>query len=256
MRRETQDGRRNPCPESDPPCPRREKKPDKAGNLFGLRPAGSTEHAVDMIWKGRRVMVFVTDRCLFLNVNHYFSFLYVLFLMRVRKRTKKKRALRQGAGFSVNHPGGINGNSAAYQSFSSADANALDGSARKNPPYPRSPRGGETGEGRREKKPSPGMLFLLASGTRRNPTRQAISPLSRLTSTRFLGGRGERSAGPGGLALISPFAFSAFPFVPFVASCLRVRPIFVVCSLFPLGERAGGERSAGPVRGAAFVLRF
>ena len=47
--------------------------------------------------------------------------------MRVRKRTKKKRALRQGAGFSVNHSGGVNGICVAYQPFSSASADALDG---------------------------------------------------------------------------------------------------------------------------------
>ena len=40
-------------------------------------------------------------------INSCFSIFYVLFLMRVRKRTKKKRALRQGAGFSVNHSGGV-----------------------------------------------------------------------------------------------------------------------------------------------------
>ena len=105
-----------------------------------LSQTGFREHADGMIWKGRRMNVFVTDRCPFLYSNHYFSFLYVLFLIRVRKRTKKKRALRQGAGFSVNRPSGINGNSAAYQLLDvcRTHANALDGSARKNPPYPRS----------------------------------------------------------------------------------------------------------------------
>ena len=44
---------------------------------------------------------------------------------------------------------------------------------------------GETVEVRREKIPLPGMLFLLAFGTKRILTRQAISPLSRLPSTRF-----------------------------------------------------------------------
>ncbi len=44
------------------------------------------------------------------NLNLLLLTFYVLFLMRVRKRTKKKRALRQGAGFSVNHLSGENGN--------------------------------------------------------------------------------------------------------------------------------------------------
>ena len=44
---------------------------------------------------------------------------------------------------------------------------------------------GETVEGRREKKPLPGLFFLLAFGSRRNLTWQAISPVSRLASTRL-----------------------------------------------------------------------
>ena len=94
------------------------------------------EHAVGMNLKRETLDGFAYYRSLFLESNHYFYFIYVLFLMRGRKRTKKKRALRQGAGFSVNHSGGINGSWAACQLFSCTSTNAMDGSARKNPPYP------------------------------------------------------------------------------------------------------------------------
>ncbi len=49
----------------------------------------------------------------------------------------------------------------------------------------RSIKGGERVEVRREKKPLPGMLFLLASGTKKILTRQEISTVYRLASTRF-----------------------------------------------------------------------
>ena len=48
------------------------------------------------------------------------------------------------------------------------------------------PKCGKTVEGRREKKPLPGMIFLLAFGTRRNLTLQVISPVYRLLADHFL----------------------------------------------------------------------
>ena len=71
-------------------------------------------------------------------INSYFSMFYVLFLMRVRKRTKKKRALRQGAGFSVNRLRGTNATRWPATSVTRAKTSARNGSTRKNPPYPRS----------------------------------------------------------------------------------------------------------------------
>ena len=53
--------------------------------------------------------------------------------MRVRKRTKKNRAPRRGAGFSVNPLRGINGIWVACEHHSSTNAKVLDGLTRKNP---------------------------------------------------------------------------------------------------------------------------
>ncbi len=47
--------------------------------------------------------------------------------MRVRKRTKKKRALRQGAGFSVNQLRGIDVIRVACNIVSCSNATLLDG---------------------------------------------------------------------------------------------------------------------------------
>ena len=54
--------------------------------------------------------------------------------MRVRKRTKRKRALRQGAGFSVIHLSGLDNIWVAYNTVNCSNATMLDGLARKNPP--------------------------------------------------------------------------------------------------------------------------
>ena len=114
------------------------------GNLTGQeisnlsRLPAFEEHTVCTILYRKAKNGFVVLRVDSFLIKPLFLFIYVLFLTRVRKRTKKKRALRQGAGFSVNHSGGINGTCVAYQPFSSANTNAMDGSARKNPPYPQS----------------------------------------------------------------------------------------------------------------------
>ena len=64
-----------------------------------------------------------------------FHFLFVLFLIHVRKRTKKKRAARRGAGFSVNHLSGAIGIWVPCHRTSPAGTKLLDGFARKNPPH-------------------------------------------------------------------------------------------------------------------------
>ncbi len=54
-------------------------------------------------------------------------FLFVLFLIRVRKRTKKNRAARRGAGFSVNHLRGTNGDWVAYGLLNCTNTTVLIG---------------------------------------------------------------------------------------------------------------------------------
>ena len=65
------------------------------------------ERAVGRLWKGKAKTCLSFASRIFSNKFLFFNFLRP-FLMRVRKRTKKKRALRQGAGFSVNRLRGTN----------------------------------------------------------------------------------------------------------------------------------------------------
>ena len=58
------------------------------------------------------------------------------FLLRPRKRAKKKGAARRGAGFSVNHLRDTNGNWVPCKPATCTCTTVLDGIARKNPPSP------------------------------------------------------------------------------------------------------------------------
>ena len=62
-----------------------------------------------------------------INSTFSFLFLFVLFLVRPRKRTKKNGAVRHGAGFSVNNLKGTIVNRVTYEPLRSTDAKSLDG---------------------------------------------------------------------------------------------------------------------------------
>ena len=66
------------------------------------------------------------------SINSHFFF--VLFLIRIRKRTKKNRAVRHGAGFSVNHLMGEKWDWVACDPLRCTNTTVLDGLTRKNPP--------------------------------------------------------------------------------------------------------------------------
>ena len=70
-------------------------------------------------------------------VNYYYLCFYALFLSRQRKRAKKNGAARRGAGFSVNHLSGTDGNWVSYEHLRRTNASLLEGFARKNPPLHR-----------------------------------------------------------------------------------------------------------------------